>query len=53
MKTTFRLAATAILFPLAGVSAAQDNEMSFFLTSKAPAETGCSTVSPLTIGLSM
>ena len=38
MKTTIRLAATAILFAVASVSTAQDNDMSFFLTSNGPGD---------------
>lgn len=34
MKTSSRLAAAAVLFALTGISGAQDNDMSFFLTSR-------------------
>ena len=38
MKTSIRLTASAILIAVAGASAAQDNEMSFFLTSAGPGD---------------
>ena len=38
MKTTIRLAASAVLIAFAGTSAAQDNDMSFFLTSNGPGD---------------